>query len=100
MEQPNADLTAHKAEVTQTTKAWAGFRSADTVARLYLQQGPRAAVPYDAARPAGVSPDPHLGIGLLGLDRVLGVSEAFELGHHTVGPLLAPGILLKKRART
>lgn len=46
-----------------------------------------------------MSPDPHLGISLLGLDRVLRVSEAFEFGHHAVGPLLAPGILLKKRGR-
>lgn len=63
----------------------------------YLEQGARAAVPHDAARPAGVRPDPHLGVRLLRLDRVLRVSEAFQLGHHAVGTLLTPCILLQRR---
>lgn len=62
----------------------------------HLEQGPRAAVSDDAAGPAGVSPDPHLGVIFLRLDGVLRVSETFELGHHAVGAFLAPGILLSK----
>lgn len=61
----------------------------------YLEQGAGAAVPHDAARPAGVRPDPHLGVRLLRLDGVLSISEAFQLGHYAVGTLLAPRILLQ-----
>ena len=60
----------------------------------HLEQGSGASIPHHPARPAGVGANPHLRVVLLGHDGVLRVPEALQLGHHAVGTLLAPGILL------
>lgn len=66
----------------------------------YLEKRPNVpAVRQQVRRAAGVSPDPHLRVRLIDINRVRRVARSLQAGHHALVAGLAPGIFLPRMGR-